>query len=249
MALVEYEVRQKIAYITLNRPEKMNAINFQMKDELLAGLHRYRDDRDAWVAIVSGNGRAFCPGIDLIEMSVAAAAEVDRLYLDILSVMKPLVCCVHGFCLAQGEGIAFCCDIRVAAEDTQFGWPQAKRGISSISGPSFAAHHLPLGYAFEYLFTGDFFGAEQAYRFGIVNRVVPRDKLIATGEDIANKILQCAPLAVSAMKEAVLRGLSVPLADRMHTASVILSHVLRTQDAQEGLRAFAEKRQPLFRGE
>lgn len=249
MALVEYQVKQKIAYITLNRPEKMNVINFQMKDELVACLRQLSDDRDAWVAILSGNGRAFCPGIDLTELSPEAAAEVDRLYLDILRVMKPIICCVHGFCLAQGEGIAFCCDIRVAADDTKFGWPQAKRGISSISGPSFAAHHLPLGYAFEYLFTGEFFDAQEAYRLNIVNRVVPKDKLIPTAEEIAKKILECAPLAVQAMKEAVLRGLSMPLADRMHTAAVILSDVLRTKDAQEGLRAFQEKRAPVYRGE
>jgi len=249
MALVEYEVKEKIAYITLNRPEKLNALNFQMKDELVACLHRYSDDRDAWVAIISGNGRAFCPGIDLTEVSIESAAEIDRLYLEILRVMKPLICAVHGFTLAQGDGIAFCCDIRVAADDAKFGWPQPKRGISSISGPSFAAHHLPLGYAFEYLFTGEFFDAQEAYRLNMVNRAVPKDKLISTAEEIAKKILECAPLAVQAMKEATLRGLPMPLADRMHTAAVILSDVLRTKDAQEGLKAFAEKRAPVYRGE
>ena len=249
MALVEYEVKERIAYITLNRPEKLNALNFQMKDELVACLRRYNDDRDAWVAIISGNGRAFCPGIDLTEVSIESAAEIDRLYLEILRVMKPLICAVHGFTLAQGDGIAFCCDIRVAADDAKFGWPQPKRGISSISGPSFAAHHLPLGYAFEYLFTGEFFDAQEAYRLNMVNRVVPKDKLISTAEEIAKKILECAPLAVQAMKEAVLRGLPMPLADRMHTAAVILSNVLRTKDAQEGLKAFAEKRAPVYRGE
>ena len=249
MALVEYEVKERIAYITLNRPEKLNALNFQMKDELVACLRRYNDDRDAWVAIISGNGRAFCPGIDLTEVSIESAAEIDRLYLEILRVMKPLICAVHGFTLAQGDGIAFCCDIRVAADDAKFGWPQPKRGMSSISGPTFAAHHLPLGYAFEYLFTGEFFDAQEAYRLNMVNRVVPKDKLISTAEEIAKKILECAPLAVQAMKEAVLRGLPMPLADRMHTAAVILSNVLRTKDAQEGLKAFAEKRAPVYRGE
>jgi len=249
MALVEYEVKEKIAYITLNRPEKRNAINLQLKDELIACLRRYDDDRDAWVAILSGNGPAFCTGIDLTEIAIEVAAEVDRLYLDILRVTKPIICCVHGFCLAQGDGIAFCCDIRIAADDTKFGWPQAKRGISSISGPSFAAHHLPLGYAFEYLFTGELFDAQDAYRFSMVNRVVPRDKLISTAEEIAKKILECAPLAVRAMKEAVFRGLPMPLADRMHTAAIILSNNLRTKDAQEGLKAFKEKRPPVYRGE
>lgn len=249
MALVDYEVRQKIAYITLNRPEKMNAINLQVKDELIACFRRYKNDRDAWVAILSGNGPSFCPGIDLTELSPEIAAEVDRLYLDILGVTKPIICCIHGFCLAQGDGIAFCCDIRIASDDAKFGWPQAKRGMSSISGPSFAAHHLPLGYAFEYLFTGELFDAQEAYRLNMVNRVVPKDKLMFTGEEIARKILECAPLAVRAMKEGILRGLQMPLAERMHTAAMIMSDNLRTKDAQEGLKAFKEKRKPIYIGE
>lgn len=249
MAQVEYEVKDKIAYITLNRPEKMNAISFQLKDELVACLRRFDDDRSAWVAILSGKGRAFCTGIDLTEVAIETVAEVDRLYLDILAVKKPIICCVHGYTLAQGDGIAFCCDIRVAADDTKFGWPQVKRGISSISGPSFAAHHLPLGYAFEYLFSGELFDAETAYRLGMVNRVVPKDKLIPAAEEIAKKILEAAPLAVQAMKGAVQRGLHMPLADRMHTSAVILRDVLRTKDAQEGLKAFMEKRPPVYRGE
>ncbi|MFH1381916.1 MAG: enoyl-CoA hydratase/isomerase family protein [Chloroflexota bacterium] len=249
MALVEYVVKNKIAYITLNRPEKRNAINLQMKDDIVACMRRYDEDKSAWVAIVSGNGPAFCTGIDLTELAIENAAEVDRLYLDILRVKKPLICLLHGFALAQGDGIAFCCDIRIAAEGCQFGWPQAKRGISSISGPSFAAHHLPLGYAYEFLFTGNFFDSNEAYRLNMVNRVVPQDKLMAAGEELASQILECAPKAVQTMKEAVQRGMQMPLAERMHTAGVLLSENLKSHDAQEGLKAFAEKRKPNYTGE
>ena len=165
MANVEYEVKGKLAYITLNRPEKLNAITLPMFDEIVSTCRRYNEDPDVWVAILSGKGRAFCPGIDLTEQKPGLTFNVDEVYFSILGVKKPLIAAVHGYCLAQGAGIAFCCDIRVAAEGTKFGWPQVKRGMSSISGPSFAAHHLPLNYAYEYLFTGELFDAQEAYRF------------------------------------------------------------------------------------
>ncbi|MBA7690043.1 Enoyl-CoA-hydratase [subsurface metagenome] len=249
MANVEYEVKGKLAYITLNRPEKLNAITLPMFDEIVSTCRRYNEDPDVWVAILSGKGRAFCPGIDLTEQKPGLTFNVDEVYFSILGVKKPLIAAVHGYCLAQGAGIAFCCDIRVAAEGTKFGWPQVKRGMSSISGPSFAAHHLPLNYAYEYLFTGELFDAQEAYRFNLINRVVPQDKLMSAAEEIAGKILNNAPLAVQGMKEAAQMGLELPLPQRMHSAQLILNRIKHTKDFQEGILAFKEKREPVWRGE
>ena len=249
MALVEYEVKDKIAYITLNRPEKLNAISKEMFYELVSVCERYNEDRDAWVAIICGKGPAFCTGADLAGEDPEFITKVDMLYLDVLTLKKPTIAAVHGFCLAQGIGITLCSDISIAAVGTKFGWPQVKRGISSISGPAFAVHYLPRNFGYECLFTGEFFGTQEASRFNMLNRVVPGDKLMSTAEEIAKKITANAPLAVQAMKEAALMGLEVNLAQRLRIGGMILARVMKTEDAQEGLHAFQEKRQPIWRGE
>ncbi len=207
MALVEYDVKDKIAFITFNRPEKLNAINKEMFNELVSVCQRYNEDRDALVAILYGKGRAFCSGADLAGEDPEFIAKVDTLYLNILTLTKPTIAAVHGFCLAQGIGITLCSDIRVAAEDTKFGC------------------------------------------FNLINRVVPGDKLMSTAEEIAKKIAANAPLAVQAMKEAALMGLEVNLAQRLRIGGMIIARVMQTKDAQEGLRAFEEKREPVWRGE
>ena len=140
MTLVEYEVKGRIAYITMNRPEKLNAMNREMIDGLWDGFTNFRDDPEVWLAIVSGRGRSFSVGHDLAEMSAGGAAvrghgSTDELYFAEQNIWKPIIATVNGHCLAQGAGIAMGADIRIASETAQFGWPQTKRGISSISGP------------------------------------------------------------------------------------------------------------------
>lgn len=249
MALVEYEVKDKIAYMTLNRPERRNALNEGMFNAVLETCKRFDGDPNAWIGIVSGNGSGFCAGLDLVEVDPKLAAHIDDVYLGVLAVKKPLIAAVHGFALAQGAGIMFCCDIRVAAEGTKFGWPQVSLGLSSISAPTFAYHWLPRNWACEYAFTANLFDAKEAYeRFNILNRVVPRDQLLPTAEEIAKKILTNAPLAVQAMKQGMKLGAEMTFEQRMRTASLIFSQLLETEDAKEGLKAFQEKRKPVFKG-
>ena len=221
MALIQYEVKDKIAYITLNRPDRMNAINKEMFGELVAVCQRYNEDRSSLVAIFSGKGPCFCAGADLAGEDAEFIAKVDMLYLDIMTLKKPTIAAVHRFCLAQGIGITLSCDIRIAAEGTKFGWPQVKRGISSISGPAFAVHYLPRNFGYEYLFTGEPFGTEEASRFNMINRIVPGDKLMSAAEDMAKKIIANAPLAVQAMKEAALMGLEMNLVQRLRVGAMI----------------------------
>jgi len=247
MALIDYEVKDKIAYITLNRPEKRNALNEEMFNELMDACKRCNDDPDVWVGILSGNGPCFCSGIDLVDPRLGI--RVDEVYLGVRGVKKPLIAAVHGYALAQGAGIMLSCDIRVAAENTKIGWAQVSRGISSISGPTFAYHWLPKNWACEYAFSAEFFDAKDAYeRFQIINRVVPQDKLIATAEEIAHKISANAPLAVQAMKQAMMLGEDMNFKQRLQTATLVFLQVLDTEDAKEGVRAFQEKRKPVFKG-
>jgi enoyl-CoA hydratase/carnithine racemase len=251
MAVVEYEVKDKIAYITLNRPEKMNAIN----QEILAGLddaiENYRQNPDAWVAIISGKGRAFSTGADLESFGPGAGrwlkSPVD-VYFRILETKKPIIAAVHGYCLAQGDGIALACDIVIAAEGTQFGWQQAKRGIQSVSGPSLGMYHMPSKIAAELLFTARLINAEEALNLNLINRIVPEDKLISTAEEVAREILANSPSAVWGMKEAIVLGRDVGLRKKMEISSLISRRVATTEDAKEGIKAFMEKREPKFTG-
>ena len=245
MALVEYEVKERLAYITLNRPEKLNAVNSQMFNEWVAAFNRYEEDRDAWVAILSGRGRSFCAGHDQTEHTPIA---VDDLFIQILNLKKPLIIAVQGHCVGMALAVAFSSDIRIAAEGSRFGWPNVRWGISSVGGPAFLPHYLPRNIGYEYLFTGDLYSAEDAFRFGMVNRVVSEDSLMSTAEEIAGKILENAPLAVQAMKEATLLGLELPLVQRLRVSKMVAARVAGTEDATEGRLSFIEKRRPVWKG-
>lgn len=247
---VLYEIRDKVARVTLNRPEKLNAINSEMRNELFRVFADVRDNPDVWLALVTGNGRAFSVGHDLLEMGGAEdrGPTTDDLYVFQLTIYKPIIAAINGICLAQGAGIALCSDLRIASDRAQFGWPQVKRGIGSISGPCLLAHRIPLNFALEALMTGEFFTVEQAERLKLVNQVVPHDELLAAADNLVERIRCNAPLAVRAIKEATLRGLGMSLENRVRFAALMNRRVRETEDAQEGLRAFAEKRQPVWQG-
>jgi len=251
--LIEYVVKDRIAYITLNRPEKLNALTHEMLDGLWKAYTDVKNNPDAWLAIVTGTGRAFSVGHDLVEMSKKSATErssgsTDELYFYQQHIWKPIIAAVNGLCLAQGAGIAMGADIIVASEQAQFGWPQTKRGLSSISGPVILSHKVPLNRALEVLFTGEFISAAEAKSLDLINYVVPADQLMPKAEEIALKILQNAPLAVRGMKEASMRALHMSLHDRLNIATMVFERVAKTEDAKEGLKAFQEKRPPTWQG-
>ena len=254
MAVVEYEIRGRVGYITLNRPEKLNAIDVAMRDELWRVLHDFSDNPDAWVAVITGAGRAFSVGHDLVSMAgrgddlYSSEISTEEIYVYQTQIYKPIIAAVNGYCLAQGGGIALASDIRIASDQAQFGWPQTKRGIGSVSGPCMLAHRIPLNIAFEFLFTGDMISAQRAYELNMVNRVVPHDELGSAVDEFAQKLVQNAPLAMRSIKEMAVRGLNMRLEDRVRLAGIVNRRIQRTEDAQEGLKAFAEKRAPVFKG-
>ena len=248
METIEYKVEKKLAVITLNRPDKMNAVNAKMLGELWQVFTDVRDNREVWGAIITGRGRAFCAGHDLTEPFSDAKPSFDDLYSLQTQIYKPMIAAVNGICLAQGGAMALASDIVVTSDQARFGWPQVKRGISSISGPTMLARRVPLNRAFEILFTGEFISAQQALELNLVNHVVPTEEVMPTAERIARKILENAPLAVWAMKEATLRTLPLRPSEAYHVAGLFLKQIETTEDAQEGLRAFREKRAPVWKG-
>ena len=248
---VIYEIKEGIAYITLNRPEKLNAINPEMRELLWDAFQDVRNNDKARCAIVTGSGRAFSTGHDLVAMANARANEgpsTGDLYVEQSKIWKPIISAINGVCLAQGCGIALGSDIRIASTEAQFGWPQAKRGISSVSGPALLSQVVPRNVAFEFLFTGDFVNAEKALELNLVNYVVPPEEVMPRAVEMARKITANAPLALAAIKEASVKGSEMNLADRVAFAQNKRDEVLATEDAQEGVRAFAEKRAPVWRG-
>lgn len=215
-----YEKREDIAYITLNRPKVLNVYNTKMRDELYQILGAIKDDLEVSVAILKGAGeKAFCAGADLSEFLTAPSPIIARqvrwerdVWGLFLSLPQPVIAALHGYVLGDGIEMALCCDIRIASEDIQFGTPEVGLGIIPAAG---ATQTLPRtigrSKALEMLLTGRWLSAEEAYRAGLVNRVVPKDELLATTEEIARKIASCNQIAVRRAKQAVVRGLDLPL--------------------------------------
>ncbi|MBI3965242.1 MAG: enoyl-CoA hydratase/isomerase family protein [Chloroflexi bacterium] len=247
---VDYEVRDNVAWITLNRPDKLNAIDSSMRSELFPIMQELKYSDALWMAVITGNGRAFSVGHDLVEMTTAGShyPTTDDLYLFQLGIYKPIIAAINGFCLAQGAGLALCSDIRIASDQARFGWPQVKRGIGSVSGPCLLAHRVPLNIALEFLFTGEFIDAQEAKRLNLVNYVVPHAQLMEKTEEFVSRIRGNAPLAARAMKETTVRGQGMTIEDRVRLARLTNNAILQTADAQEGLLAFREKRAPVWQG-
>lgn len=215
-----YEKRDGIAYVTLNRPESLNVYNVQMRDDLYEVLGAIKDDREVKVGLFSGAGeKAFCAGADLSEFLTApppVMARQVRFQRDIwglfMSVPQPIIAAIHGYALGSGIEIALCCDIRIAAEGTRFGLPEVGLGIIPAAGGTQTLPRLiGRGKAIEMLLTNQWVDADEAQRIGLVNRVVPKDKLLENAEEMARKIASHDPLVVRYAKQAVVKGLDLTL--------------------------------------
>ena len=251
---VLYELNEHTARITLNRPDKLNAINVEMRDRLAEALRRFETEEDAWIGVFTGAGGNFSVGLDLAEADPAslddeASKSIENLYVALSGIWKPTIALVDGYCLAQGGGLALACDIRIATNQAVFGWPQARRGLSSISGPAMMSAKAPLNFALEYLYTGEFVSAEAARQMNLVNRVVEPDDLESEAESLLAKIRAGAPLAMRTMKQAAVEGQRMSLEERVRMAGQFFTENMATADAREGMKAFLEKRTPRFRGE
>jgi enoyl-CoA hydratase/carnithine racemase len=258
-----YEKKGKIAYITLKRPAAYNAVTMEMWHEMLKIWLDFRDDPNVWAAILTGAGdKAFSAGADLKQISQrhADADKHNRLFVAVapwhlftrgagIEVWKPVIAAVNGMALGGGLEIALACDLRVAAEHAQLGVPEVKAGvIPGVGGTQRLPRLIPFGIALEMLMTGDALSAQEAYRVGLVNKVVPLKELIPAAEALANRINENAPLAVRSVKEAAYRGVQMPLSDAMRFEQLISDMLLQTADGKEGPAAFAAKRKPEYTG-
>jgi len=217
---VVYQKLDTIAFVTLNRPRVLNVYNIRMRDELLQVLSAIKDDPEVMVAVFKGAGeRAFCAGADLSEFLTAPSPTIARqvrwerdVWGLFLSLPQPLIAALHGYVLGSGIEIALCCDIRIAAEDTQFGLPELGLGIIPAAGATQTlSRTIGRARACEMMVTGHRIDAEEAFAIGLVNRVVPRDELLSTAESMARQIALFDPAAVRKAKQAVVRGSDLTL--------------------------------------
>jgi crotonobetainyl-CoA hydratase/dehydration protein DpgD len=245
------EKRGRVLYVTMNRPESLNARNRQLGREVDEVFLDFHNDDETWVAVLRGAGRAFCAGADLKEMATGPGAvppqrPIPSFFFGTLPLVKPTIAAIHGYALGGGLELAMACDLLIASEEAQLGLPEVRRGINPGPGIHHLMRRMPYAVALRYLMTGAHMAAPQAYQYGLVNRVVPRDQLDQAVDEIVNELLEAAPLAVRAVKETALRGFNVPL-----SAALALTGprwLMDTADSKEGPRAFAEKRKPNWQG-
>jgi E-phenylitaconyl-CoA hydratase len=260
---IRLEREGAVAILTIDRPEVRNALDFKTSDELVEAWRSFRDDDDLRAAILTGAGdRAFCAGADLrgvaeFYRNLTSAERLRRAEQQPglggitrnLAVDKPVVAAINGHCLAGGLEIALACDLRIASENATFGLPEVTRGILPGAG---GTQRLPrlVGpeRALDLILTGRRIDAREAERMGLVGRVVPFDRLRDEALALASQIAENAPLAVRAAKAAVWRGLDLPLAEGLRLEQLLAEPVRQSEDAQEGPRAFLEKRKPVFKG-
>ena len=251
MAVVDYEKEGHIAVFTINRPEAMNAISIQVRQELTEAMTDFRDDANLRVGIVTGVGdKAFSAGADIKEMSTPAAGAQQPDIMRGFELWKPLIAAVHGYCLGGGLELALACDIRIAAEDSSFGFAEIQRGwMPGWGGTQRISRLISHAWASEILFMAKFIDAQDAYRMGLVNKVVALDQLMSTAKEWAGTVAKAAPLGVRAAKEAMIRGYDVTLEQGFKIEADVSARVLGpSEDREEGRKAFIEKRDPVFKG-
>ena len=248
-----------IATITINRPLRLNSLDADHYRGLSEAWTRVRDDASVKCAIITGAGeKAFCAGAD-IHNEIGQNKELRELWLTQqnqllnrgLEIWKPVIAAVNGYCIGGGMTMLLATDIRIAVPSAEFGVAEVKHGvIAGYGGTQRIMKQLPYPIAMELLLCGDRIGADQAERWGLINKIVPAADLMATARGYAERIAQNAPLAVQATKELALRSRDISLADGMRMEQ-LFSHILQqnSADVREGRAAFAEKRKPQFRGD
>ena len=254
---IRYEQKGRIAYVTINRPDLLNALHPPADEEMLKAFSEFRDAPDAWVAIVTGTGeRAFSVGRDLKHFAEHGRQRNDSqnraAFAGITSdftCWKPIIAAVNGYALGGGLELALSCDIIVAAEHAELGLPESRVGlVAEAGGVHRLPRHIPLKLAMGMMLTGRRITAQEAYRVGLVNEVVPPVELMPAAERWANEILEAAPLSARASKQMAMGGLDRPLDVAMGRTYSEFERAMASGDSIEGPKAFVEKRKPRWTG-
>lgn len=256
---IDFDLHDGIATITINRPERRNALDAEHYAALSQAWRRVRDEPEIRVAIITGAGdKAFCAGADIksfvgrAEQSLADVwqTQKDSLLNRGLEIWKPVIAAVNGACVGGGMTMLMATDIRVACDEATFSISEVKRGIIAANGGTQRVmKQIPYAVAMEMLLLGDTMDAETAQRWGLVNRVVPRSEMMNTAYALAERIKRNAPLAVQAAKELAVRSLDMSLAEGLRMEQFVNRILHHSQDTKRAKEAFAEKRMPEFKGE
>jgi enoyl-CoA hydratase/carnithine racemase len=253
---VTYELVDHVATITYNRPEVLNAINGAMRRGLNDAFTRFRDDEDAWVAIVTGAGKAFCVGADLRD-GAGSTGEFAGTFWEKPTInsfesgweiFKPVIAAVNGYCLGYGLTLVSWCDFVIASDRAEFGFPEVGIGVPTIVGAIRFPQKLNWQYAMELLLIGERIDAARAHEIGLAGWVVPHDELMDAAHAFARRLLRAAPLATRATKEVAVRTQHMSSMEAIRFGETMRKVAGATQDAAEGMRAAAEGRPPEWKG-
>ncbi len=256
-----YDVQDKIATLTLNRPERLNALGGTLREDLYDAITRSASDPNVGVLVITGAGRGFCSGGDVKSMnerekggevpppSERFAPLRDRIILAMRDCQKPVIAAVNGAAAGAGMNLALACDMRVASTAARFSQAFVKRGLHpDWGGTYFLPRMVGIAKACELIFTGEAIDATEAFKLGIVNAVVAPDELLPQTYKLARKIAAGPPVAIQLAKRAIQHNQGVDLRAALEFETFAQSICRETEDAREGIRAFVEKRTPVFRG-
>jgi len=246
MAFVEYQKKGHIVTITLNRPDRLNALGKEVTDEIVEACKKVDSDQEARVAIITGTGRAFCAGNDVREMHEVGGPPnpVHAAYV-VAEVTKPVIAAINGFALGGGCWIVIACDIRIAVKRATFGMPEIKVAIP-LGPERFLIQQIPLCIINEMIFLGEQITAQRAYEVGLINKVVDEKDLMAEAVKTAEKIAELSPWAIQINKEAKIKASSLSketFNEEQHRRII----ARQADDFKEAVKAFAEKRKPIFK--